>query len=107
MVRSDPRVDGSRANAPVAEVVLDHLEAYAGIEHVRRDRVAEAMAGQVAAQACKVAVASEQRLDLALPKRARATAEQRRRSNVADVDVATQQGRATAEKHLLVRDAVL
>lgn len=66
MVISDPGVDRCGTNALVAEMVLDELEGNAGIEQVRRDRMAQAMAGVAAVEAGAIAVATEKGLDLAL-----------------------------------------
>ena len=60
----------------MSQVVLDELEGDAGIEQVRGDRVAEPVAGVAAIEAGQVAVADEQRLDLALPERAVPSVEQ-------------------------------
>jgi hypothetical protein len=71
----DPRVDRSRADALVTQVVLDELEGHAGVQEVGGDRVPKPMAGVAAIEAGQIAVAGEQRLDLALAERSRAAPE--------------------------------
>lgn len=61
----------------MAQVVLDELERYAGVQEVRGDRVPEAVAGVAAIEPRTVAVTREERLDLALAKWAAATGKER------------------------------
>ncbi len=57
-------------------MVLDELERDAGVEQMGGDGVPEAMTGVPAIKASAVAVAGEQRLDLALPERTVSAGEQ-------------------------------
>jgi hypothetical protein len=66
----------------MAQVVLDELERDARIQEVRGDRVPQAVARVTAVESGAVAVEGEQRLDLALLKRAAATGEERQARRV-------------------------
>src|ERR1043165_7152581 len=59
-------IDRGRADALVAEVVLDELERHAGIEQVGGDGMPETVAGELRAQPCRLPGADKERLDLPL-----------------------------------------
>src|SRR5438128_11398059 len=86
MAVCDARVDGGRADALVAEVILDELQTHPRIEQMSGDRMPERVAGEVPRQTGPVAVPREARLDLPLLERSRAAGEEgplgRRRRSV-------------------------
>jgi hypothetical protein len=83
------------------QVVLDLLEPEAGVEQMGRNGVPKPMTREVTAQACSIAVPSEERLDLPLAECAAPSGEQRRRGFDASVELPTQELRSPVEKHLL------
>ena len=91
----------------MAEVVLDHFEAHAGVEQVGRDRVPQAVAGEVSPEPGRVAVAREQRLDAPLPQGAAASREEGRRRVDAGVEDPTQELRRRLEEHLFAPGTAL
>jgi hypothetical protein len=72
----DAGVDRRRADALVSEVVLYELERDAGVQEMRSDRVPQSVARVAGRKVRGVAVADEQRLNLALPQGPGAAAEE-------------------------------
>ena len=98
----DPRVDRRRANALMAQVVLNELQGYADIEQMGGDGMPEAVAGVAPIETCAIAILGEQRLNLTLLERpSSATKERLLRPAPRNREETLQELRGRCEERLL------